>query len=51
MSDSTSDPPGRWQPGRVLEELEFIYLPSADVASELQRYVDQLRAIIGRRDF
>jgi len=28
----------------VLEELEFIYLPSADVASELERYVSQLDA-------
>jgi hypothetical protein len=27
-----------------LEELEFIYLPSTDVASELERYVEELGA-------
>jgi hypothetical protein len=32
------------QPGGVFDELEFIYLPSADVASELTHYVDGLGA-------
>jgi hypothetical protein len=32
------------QPVGVFDELEFIYLPSADVAAELARYVDGLGA-------
>jgi hypothetical protein len=46
MSDfATSTERGaEWQPGRVLEELAFVYLPSDDVAGELPHYVDQLGA-------
>ena len=32
------------QPGAVFEELDFIYLPSRDVAAELTDYVDGLGA-------
>ncbi len=36
MTVSTHGARTRWQPGRVLEELDFVYLPSIDA---------------GRRDF
>ena len=68
MSDFATAPlvEAGWQPGRVLEELAFVYLPSDDVAAELPLYVDHLGAevvwyertrpdraasIVGRRDF
>ena len=40
-----------WQPGRVLEELAFVYLSGDDVAAELPRYVHHRAAsVVGRWD-